>query len=86
MLFLAEGTIHHPVEGVELTAAEAWLGPMVDGGFMQNGYVDSASQRMWLVLSSETRAEADHRLNDLPWVRDGSVSFTTAAVTAVRFR
>jgi hypothetical protein len=56
------------------------------GGFMQSGYVDGAGSRLWLVLSSESLGEAEQRLDDLPVVRDGSVSFTAVTVAAVRFR
>jgi len=86
MLILAEGTIQHPVAGDERTAAQAWLGPMVDGGFLQSGYVDVAGNRLWMILSSPDLAHAVQRLGDLPVVRNGSVSFTTHAVTALRFR
>jgi len=86
VLILAEGRIHRPVQGDELDAVRAWFGPMVDTGFMQGGYVDVAGSRLWLVLVSETLADADQRLDDLPVVSDGSVSFTTVRVQAVRFR
>jgi hypothetical protein len=85
MLFLAEGTIHRRPDGDELQAAEAWLGSMTDGGFLQNGYLDAAGNRLWMVLSSDSRAAAGRRLNDLPFVHDGSVSYTLVAVTAVRY-
>jgi hypothetical protein len=86
MLILAEGTIQHPVAGDERTAVQAWLGPMVDGGFLQSGYVDVVGNRLWMVLSSPDLDYAVQRLGDLPVVRNGSVSFTTHAVTALRFR
>jgi hypothetical protein len=86
VLILAEGMVHRPVVGDQLAAVRAWFGPMVDSGFMQSGYVDGAGTRLWLVLSSASLGEAEQRLEDLPVVRDGSVSFTTVAVTAVRFR
>jgi hypothetical protein len=86
VLILAEGTIHRPIEGHQLDAVRAWLGPMVDSGFMHSGYVDVAGTRLWLLLTSESLAEAGQRLGDLPVVQDGSVSFATVAVTAARFR
>lgn len=86
MLILAEGTIHRPIEGDQVDAVRAWLGPMVDSGFMHSGYVDVAGARLWLVLTSDTLADAEQRLDDLPVVQDGSVSFTTVAVSAARFR
>ena len=85
MLILAEGTIHRPLVGEEQTAAQAWLGPMVDGGFLQNAYIDNPRQRMWMVLSSESREEAEQRLGDMPIVRDSTVTFTLTPVSAVRF-
>jgi hypothetical protein len=86
MLILAEGTILQPVAGDERAAVQAWLGPMVDGGFLQSGYIDAVGNRLWMVLSSPDLAYAMQRLGDLPVVRDGSVSFTTHTVAALRFR
>ncbi len=86
MLILVEGTIHRPVVGDDLAAVEAWLGPMVDDGFLQSGFLDHEVQRLWLIVSSPTRAAAHERLDDLPVVRDATLSYTTTAVTAVRFR
>ena len=59
---------------------------MVDSGLMQSGYVSVAGTRLWLVLTSETLADAKQGLGDLSVVQDGSVSFTTVAVSAARFR
>jgi hypothetical protein len=85
MLVIAEGTINRPLAGAEQTAAQAWLGPMVDGGFLQSAFIDREQKRMWMVLSSESKANAEQRLADLPVVRDGSVTFALTAVTAVRY-
>jgi hypothetical protein len=85
MLFVAEGTIHRQLIGEEQSAAQAWLGPMVDGGFLQSAYIDHLRQRMWMVVSSEARDDAEQRLLDLPVVRDGTVTFALTAVSAVRF-
>jgi hypothetical protein len=85
MLIIAEGTIHRPLVGEEQTAAQAWLGPMVDGGFLQSAFIDRDRQRMWMVLSSESKADAERRLGDMPIVRDATVSFALTVVTAVRF-
>lgn len=85
MLILAEGTIHRPVVSDDRAAAEAWLGPMVDAGFLQQGYVDTAGSRLWMVIASTSIDAARQWLNDLPVVRDGSVSFATVHVTALRF-
>jgi hypothetical protein len=85
MLILAEGTIHRELIGEEQSAAQAWLGPMVDGGFLQSAYIDHERRRMWMVLSSETREAAEQRLGDMPIVRESTVSFTLTVVSAVRF-
>jgi len=86
MLILAEGTVHRPIEDGERAAISAWLGPMVDAGFMQYGVVSTVGDRVWLVLSSTDIDTATQRLADLPVVRDGSVSFSTTEVAAVRYR
>ena len=38
MLILAEGTVSQTIEGDARTAAQAWLGPMVDDGFVVDAY------------------------------------------------
>jgi hypothetical protein len=86
VLFLAEGRINEPIEGVDHDIAAAWLGPMVDSGFLHSGYLDSGGQRVLMVLSAPDREAVDMRLNDLPIVRKGSVSFSLSHVTALRFR
>jgi hypothetical protein len=85
MLFIAEGQIRQPLEAGERTVAAAWLGPMVDSGFLQAGYLDAAGQRVVMVLSAPERRDIDQRLGDLPVVRDQKVSFTVTHVTALRF-
>jgi hypothetical protein len=85
MLFIAEGQIHQPIEAGEHKAAAAWLGPMVDSGFLQAGYLDAAGQRVVMILAAPDRLEIDERLADLPVVRDQKVSFTVSQVTALRF-
>ena len=86
MLILAEGNISHPVEGEERIAAQAWLGPMVDDGFLLDAYVDEIGGRVWMLLSSTDLRSARQRLNDLPVVRDGYVGFATTTVTKIRYR
>jgi hypothetical protein len=86
MLILAEGTVSHPLEGDERTAAQAWLGPMVDDGFLLDAYVDDVGGRVWMLLSSTDLRSARQRLNDLPVVRDGYVGFATTTVTKIRYR
>lgn len=85
LLFIAEGQIRQPIEAAEHTVAAAWLGPMVDSGFLQAGYLDAAGQRVVMILSAPDRQEIDQRLGDLPVVRDQKVSFKISHVTALRF-
>lgn len=84
VLILAEGKIHRPVEGAEQRAVAAWLGPMADAGFLQSGYLDASGERVIMILSAPDLAAADQRLADLPPARDGSVSFHTTRITALR--
>ena len=85
MLFIAEGQIRQPIEAGEHAVAAAWLGPMVDSGFLQAGYLDAAGQRVVMILSAPNHLEINQRLGDLPVVRDQKVSFTVSQVTALRF-
>lgn len=85
-MFIAEGHVQHPLEPDDTAAAAAWLGPMVDSGFLQSGYLDSAGQRVVMILSAPSRFEIEERLGDLPVVRDQKVSFTVSPVTALRFK
>jgi hypothetical protein len=85
MLILAEGTINRPIEGEARAAVRAWLGPMADDGFMETGYLDREARKIWMYLSSPDMRTATRRLNDLPVVRDGSLTFTTRRVTRLRF-
>jgi hypothetical protein len=86
MLILAEGTIHEPIVGGKRTETQAWLGPMVDDGFLQEGYLDQAGGRLWMFISSPDLESAQQRLDDLPVARNGMVTFTTIGVSALRFR
>ena len=85
MLFIADGQIHEPIDGDDHVVAAAWLGPMVDSGFLQAGYLDAAGRRVVMILSAPDRSDVDERLGDLPVVRDEKVSFTVSPVTALRF-
>ena len=85
MLYIAEGRIRQPIDGDERTVQAAWLGPMIDSGFLHAGYVDTAGQRVVMILSAPDRLDIDQRLDDLPVVRDHKVSFTVSQVTALRF-
>jgi hypothetical protein len=84
MLIIAEGTIYRPVTDQERRAAAAWLGPMTDAGFLHGGWIDPAGNRLWMVISAPDLVEAQQRLDNLPPVRDGSVSFTITRVDALR--
>ena len=84
MLMIAQGTVHRPVTDHERRAASAWLGPMTDTGFLQGGWVDPTGQRLWMVISAPDLTDAQQRLDNLPPVRDGSVSFTLTQVAALR--
>jgi hypothetical protein len=84
MLIIAEGTIHHPFPDHERRAADAWLGPMTDAGFLHGGWIDPTGNRVWMVISAPDLADAQQRLDHLPLVRDGSVSFTLTRVNALR--
>ena len=83
MLMIAEGTLHHPVTHEEHRKAAAWLVPMLDAGFLHGGWIDTTEQRLWLVISATDLAEAQQRLDGLPFARDGSVSFTFTQVRAL---
>ena len=83
MLIIAEGTLHHPVTEQEHRMAAAWLVPMIDAGFLHGGWIDTADQRLWLVISAQDLAEAQQRLDGLPFARDGSASFTLTRVRAL---
>jgi hypothetical protein len=85
MLILAEGMIRKPIEGEARAAVRAWLGPMADDGFLEAGYLDREGNRLWMYISSPDIATATRRLNDLPVVRDGSLTITTRRVTRLRF-
>jgi hypothetical protein len=85
MLYLAEGQIRQPIAGDERAQVAAWLGPMVDSGFLQSGYVDAARTRIVMVLSAPDQADVEQRLRNLPVVQDGTVTFSLTRVTAVRF-
>jgi hypothetical protein len=84
MLIVAQGTIHQPIGDQSRRAASAWLGPMSDAGMFHGGWIDEDGQRLWMVLSASDLDEAQERLNNLPPVSDGSVSFTLARVSALR--
>jgi hypothetical protein len=83
MLMIAEGTLHHPVTDQEHRAAAAWLVPMLDAGFLHGGWIDTTDNRLWLVISATDLAEAQQRLDDLPFARDGTASFTLTRVKAL---
>jgi hypothetical protein len=61
---MAEGRINKLVDAHDHTVAAAWLGPMVDAGFVQAGDLDSAGRRVVMILSAPDRAEIDERLGN----------------------
>ena len=83
MLMIAEGTLHHPVTHEEHRTAAAWLVPMLDAGFLHGGWIETTEDRLWLVISALDLAEAQERLDGLPFARDGSASFTLTRVKAL---
>lgn len=85
MLFIAEGRIEQPINSTDHHVAAAWLGPMVDSGFLQSGYLDAKGRRVLLVLSAPDEEAVTGRLNDLPIVRNGSVVMSISVVKALRF-
>lgn len=87
MLILAEFVLPDAQPADELIAAwRAWLGPMVDDGFLLSGYVDVVGRRLWMVVSDDTMAAARHRIEDVSGLVNGLASFTMTEVTALRFR
>ena len=80
MLMIAEGTLPNPVTAEVHRLASAWLVPMLNAGFLHNGWMDTTEHRVWLVISATDVAHAQERLNDLPFAQDGSASFTLTQV------
>ena len=83
MLMIAEGTLDQPVTDQEHRMAAAWLVPMINAGFLHGGWIDTTDHRVWLVISAENLAEAQQRLDGLPFARDGLVSFALTRVRAL---
>jgi hypothetical protein len=52
MLIFAEGTVNEPLSDVERAVVRARLGPMVDEGFIQSGYINMARGSWFLVPTS----------------------------------
>ena len=83
MLMMAEGKLLRAVTDQEHRVAAAWLMPMIDAGFFQGGWFDGTEHRLWLVISAPDLADAQQRLDGLPFARDGLVSFTLTRVRAL---
>ena len=83
MLMIAEGTLNRPVTQQEHRLAAAWLVPMLDAGFLHGGWIDTTEQRLWLVISATDLAEAQQRLDGLPFALDETASFTLTRVRAL---
>lgn len=86
MLFVAEGSIKREIAQDQKTAVQAWLGPMVDAGVLQAGWLDHEGQKVWMVLSADKQAAVEERLAHLPVSIDGQVEFEVFRVSALRFR
>ena len=84
MMIMAEGKIHRELAKEEERQVSGWFGPMIDSGFLHSGYVDAAGGRVWMILSSPDLDQATQRLDDLPMVRNKSLSFSAVAVTSLR--
>ena len=84
MMIMAQGTIHRELTAGEDRQVYGWFGPMIDSGFLHSGYVDAPGKRLWMILSSPDLAFANQRLNDLPMVRDKSLTIVAVAVTSLR--
>jgi hypothetical protein len=83
MLMIAEGKLDDSVTEQKHREAAAWLVPMLDAGFLHAGWIDTTENRLWLVISALDLAEAQERLDGLPFARDGLVSFTLSRVRAL---
>lgn len=86
MLIIAEGRLAHPVGAAEHLVNAAWLGPMVDAGFLHAGWVDTDGGVVFLVITAKSTAEATRWLADLPIVREREISFEVHPAKALRFR
>jgi hypothetical protein len=84
MLMIAEGALSRPVTDQEHRMAAAWLVPMINAGFLHGGWIDTTEQRVWMVISATDLAEAQQRLDGLPFARDETASFTLTQVRALQ--
>ena len=74
MLIFAEGTVNEPLSDVERAAVRAWLGPMVDEGFIQSGYIST-----WLVIGYGSWFLRDTLTEDTACWRHGTAEQQQAA-------
>ena len=86
MLFVAQGSIRSEVAADQKAAVQAWLGPMVDAGVLQAGWLDRDGRKVWMVLSAATPSELEERLGNLPVVATRQVEFALFPVMALRYR
>lgn len=86
MLMIAEGTVNGEFADADVRAIEAWLGPTVDSGFLQHGYVDVTKMRVWLILSDSDIVSAEQRLKNFSVLGNASLVFSILPVTGLRFR
>jgi hypothetical protein len=83
MLMIAEGTLNRPVTGQEHRMAAAWLVPMLDGDSSTAAGSIRPNSALWLVISATDLAEAQQRIDGLPFARDETASFTLTQVRAL---
>ncbi len=86
MLIMAEGRLPEAAGRDQDRATAAWLGPMMDSGFLHAGWIRGGRGTMLLLISAPDLGSALGRLADLPLVRDLGLVFDLQPVTALRFR
>ena len=78
MLIMVTGTINQAVGDEDLAAVEAWLGPMVDAGFLQQGYVNHDRTLLWFIVTAGDVDNAAERFADLPVSEKVTLNFYPA--------
>lgn len=86
MLFIAECFLEGQVSDEEHLATQAWLGPMVDEGMLEAGWIDFEKRWVWMALSAPDRDVVDQRLRNLPVAAGRKARFAITPVHALRFR
>ena len=83
MLFMALGTVLTPPSTIDHSTTAAWLQPMVNSGFLHSAFLDRHHGRVYLVVAAEDLQSVEQRLQALPVVRAGDVSFEVNPVEAL---